>query len=235
MTGNLIFENNRVDLKCKNPKMTMGQGAFFIRTWGAKIEIKGNRIRNVSRNSIESLDNCLDEKGQGSMVISENNIATPEVGVEYPSPNTPNGIIVGWFLDMSGGSDPSRNSKITIIRNYVQINGETSGGIVSLADGTAILGNRVEVKGGSQAMAIAQFGCNGFIARNKIDGSGAWALCNLQRKNLKGSCNTYAWNDLREFNASSGDLLNMGNKNVFVGAKCKVADKGKDNKVFVMK
>ena len=32
VTGHLIFENNNVDLKCKNPEITMGQGAFFIWT-----------------------------------------------------------------------------------------------------------------------------------------------------------------------------------------------------------
>ena len=234
VTGHLIFENNKVDLKCKNPKITMGQGAFFIWTWGATIEIKGNTIRNVSRNSIESLDNYLDEEGRGSVVISENNIVTPAVGIPFPSPKTPNGIIVGWFLDMSGGSDPSRNSKITVIRNYVQTNGETSAGIASLGDGIAILGNRIEVKGGSKSVGIGQLGCNGFIARNKIDGSGAWALQALQWKDLKGSCNTFAWNDVREFKASAGDFLTVGNKNVLVGAKCKVVDKGKANKVFVM-
>ena len=234
VTGHLIFENNKVDLKCKNPKITMGQGAFFIWTWGATIEIKGNTIRNVSRNSIESLDNYLDEEGRGSVVIAENNIVTPAVGVPFPSPKTPNGIIVGWFLDMSGGSDPSRNSKITVIRNYVQANGETSVGIASLANGTAILGNRVEVRGGSKSTGISQLGCNGFIARNKIDGSGAWALQAAQWKDLKGSCNTFAWNDVREFKAFSGDFLTLGNKNTLIGAKCKVVDKGKDTMVFAM-
>jgi hypothetical protein len=124
VTGNLIFENNKVDLKYKNPEITMGQGAFYPWTWGATIEIKGNTIRNVSRNSIESLDNYLDEEGRGSVLI----------GIPFPSPKTPNGIIVGWFFDMSGGSDPTRNSKITVIRNFVQTNGATSVGISSLLE-----------------------------------------------------------------------------------------------------
>jgi len=234
VTGNLIFQNNDVDLKCENPKMTMGQGAFFIWTWGASIEIKGNTIRNVSRNSIESLDNYLDEKGRGSVVVAGNNIVTPAVGIPFPSPATPNGIIVGWFLDMSGGSDPSRNSKITVIRNYVQTNGETSAGIASLGDGIAVLGNRVEVRGGSKARGISQLGSNGFVARNKIDGSGAWALQAVQMRGLKGNCNTFAWNDVSGFKAIVGDFLCTGNKNTLIGAKCKVVDKGKANKVFVM-
>ena len=212
----------------------MGQGAFFIWTWGATIEIKGNRIRNVSRNSIETLDNYIDEEGRGSVIIAENNIITPAVGIPFPSPTTPNGIIVGWFLDMTGGSDPTRNSKITVLRNYVQTNGETSGGIISLADGTAILGNRVEVRGGSDSKGITQLGSNAFIARNKLDGFGAWALRAVPWKDIKSNGNTFAWNDVREFKASAGDFLCVGNKNTFVGAKCKVVEKGEANQMFVM-
>jgi hypothetical protein len=135
---------------------------------------------------------------------------------------------------MTGGSDPSRNSKITVIRNYVQTNGETSAGIFSLADGTAILGNRFELRGGSKSRGITQLGSNGFIARNKIDGTGAFALQAVAFKTFKGSGNTFAWNDVREFKASAADFLCVGNKNTFVGAKCKVVDKGKANKILVM-
>jgi len=229
VTGNLIVSDNNIDLRCENPKMTMGQGVFFLWTWGATIEIKRNRIRNVSRNSIESLDNYLDEDGRGSVLVAENNIVTPAVGVPFPSPVTPNGIVIGWFLDMTGGSDPSRNSKITAIQNFVQTNGETSGGIISLGDGIGILGNRVEVKGGAKSSGIIQIGSNGFVARNKIDGSGAVAIQALPWKDIKTNGNTFAWNDVSEFKASAVDFLCVGNKNTLVGKSCKVEDKGKGN------
>ncbi|MGD9197679.1 MAG: hypothetical protein PVH97_05295, partial [Desulfobacterales bacterium] len=212
-TGNLIVNDNNIDLRCKNPEKTLGQGVFFLWTWGATIEIEHNRIRNVSRNSIETLDNYLDEEGKGSVLIAENNIVTPPKGIPWPSPSTPSGIVVGWFFDPSGASDPSKNSKITVIRNYVQANGETARGIASVADGTAILGNRIEVKGGSKSSGITQYGSNAFIARNKIDGTGAFALRALTYKELKGSGNTFAWNDVREFKASTADFLCVGNKN----------------------
>ena len=229
VTGNLVVNKNDIDLKCKNPEITMGQGVFFIWTWGATIEIKGNRIRNVARNSIESLDNYIDENGIGKVVVAENNIVTPSVGIPFPSPRTPNGIIVGWFLDMAGGSDPKRNSKITVIRNFVQTNGETSLGIASIGDGTAILGNRVEVKGGSKSSGISQLGSNAFIARNKIDGSGAFALGALSWKEVKANRNTFAWNDLKGFKASNTDFLCQGNDNIWIGTNCQVEDKGKGN------
>lgn len=214
--------------------MTMGQGVFFLWTWGATIEIKRNRVRNVSRNSIESLDNYLDEEGRGSVLVAENNCVTPKLGVPFPTPVTPNGIIIGWFLDRSGGSDPSKNSKITVIRNFVQANGQTSIGIASIADGASILGNRVEVGGGSKAGGIAQLGSNAFIARNQVDGAGAHALRAVTLKDVKANGNTFAWNDVSEFKASAADFLCVGNKNTLIGAKCKVDDKGKANKMLVM-
>jgi hypothetical protein len=235
VTGHLIVENNKIDLRCKNPKITLGHAIFLPWTWGATIEIKNNRIRNTSRNSIEALDNYLDEEGRGSVLVAENNIVTPAAGIPFPSPSTPNGIVVGWFFDPSGSSDPSRNSKITVIRNYVQANGETSVGIISLSDGTAILGNRVEVGGGSKATGISQLGSNAFIARNRIDGTGAFALRAVPFKVFKGSGNTFAWNDVRDFKASSADFQCVGNKNTLVGASCKVDDKGKANRMLVMR
>lgn len=229
VTGNLVFSNNVVDLYCEKPELTMGQGAFFIWTWGATIEISGNKFRNVSRNAIETLDNYVDEAGQGSVLIAENNVVTPSAGIPFPSPTTPNGIVVGWFLDRSGGSDPSRNSKITVLRNYVQTNGESSVGIVSLADGTSILGNRVEVKSGSQSKGIAQLGCNAFIARNQIDGTGGWALRVLSWKDGQANRNTFAWNDVSGFKATAADIECLGNNNTFIGKSCNFDNKGKAN------
>jgi hypothetical protein len=170
------------------------------------------------------MDNYLDEEGRGSVVIAENNIVTPAVGIPFPGTSTPNGIVVGWFFDMTGGSDPTRNSKITVFRNFVQTNGETSAGIISLADGAAILGNRIEVRGGSGSKGVLLLASNSFVARNKIDGSGKWALMATQYKKIKANGNSFAWNDVREFKASAGDFLCVGNQNTFFGAKCKVVD-----------
>jgi hypothetical protein len=49
---------------------------------------------------------------------------------------------------------------------------------------------------------------------------------------LKASGNTFAWNDIREFKASAGDFLTVGNKNTLIGAKYKVIDKGKGNRML---
>lgn len=232
-TGNLVFENNEVDLRCENPKITMGQAAFFIWTWGANIEIKGNTLRNVSRNAIESLDNYRDEEGRGMVVITDNRIITPAEGCPFPGPTSyPNGIVVGWFLDMSGGTDPVRSSKVIVMNNSIETNGDLASGIISLVDGPVILDNKIVMRGGSKSKGITQLGSNGFIAKNTIEGSGAWAMRTAESKALKGSCNVFAWNDVKQFKASSTDFLCLGNNNILVGTKCKVVDKGKDNRVF---
>ena len=235
VTGSLVFENNTVDLKCNNPKDTMAQGAFFLWTWGATIEVKKNIFRNISRNSIETLDNYIDEEGRGSVTITENHIITPKEGCPFPGPSSyPNGIAVGWFLDRSGGSDLRRNSKITVANNIVQTHGELSTAIFSSSDGTSILGNKVDLRGGPKNKGITQMGSGGFIAKNKIDGSGAWAISALPADPLKGSSNTFALNDFKGFNAVEADFTCIGNKNMLVGSKCKVVDKGKENMVLVM-
>lgn len=91
------------------------------------------------------------------------------------------------------------------------------------------MGNRVEVNGGTKSKGISQLGCNGFIARNKIDGSGAWALRALPWKNIKANRNTFAWNDVSEFNASATDFQCLGNNNTMIGPPCEVENKGKNN------
>ena len=104
-----------------------------------------------------------------------------------------------------------------------------------MGDGIAIMGNRVEVKGGgSKSSGIYQIGSNSFIARNKIDGSGGFALRAVPYKDIKANGNTFAWNDVKGFNPSAADFQCIGNKNIFVGAKCKVVEKGKWNKILTM-
>ncbi len=54
-------------------------------------------------------------------------------------------------------------------------------------------------------------------------------------KNIKSSGNTFAWNDVKDFKATAADFLCVGNKNTLIGSSCKVVDKGKENKMLVMK
>lgn len=133
---------------------------------------------------------------------------------------------------MSGGADPVRNSKVIIMNNSIETSGDLASGIISLGDGPVILGNKISMKGGSKSKGITQLGCNGFIAKNTIEGSGAWAMRTLPYKALKGSGNAFTWNDIKQFKASSTDFLCLGSNNILVGTKCKVVDKGKGNRIF---
>lgn len=235
VTGNLVVENNFINLRCENPRMTMGHAIFFPWTWGATIEVKNNTIRNASRNAIEALDNYVDENGQGSVSIIGNRIITPQEGCPFPGPTSyPNGIVFGWFFDRSGSSDPTKYSKVTVYRNFVQANGELSTGITSMTDGAAILGNRIEIKGGTGARGITQLGSRGFIARNQIDGKGKLAVCSVAWKEFKGSRNVFAWNDLRHFDAAKSDIICTGNENTFIGLDSVITDNGEGNKMLVM-
>ena len=234
VTGNLTFKKNRVDLLTDKPKETLGQGIYCQLTWGATIKISENTFTNVCRNSIECLDNSIDGEGRGRIIITKNKIITPVEGSPLPSPsNYPNGVVVGWYHDMSGGADPSRNSKILIMDNDIEMNGERACAIMSLADETIILENKIHMKGGAESKAILQLGSNGFIARNKIEGSGKWAIREVPYGVFKGSGNTFAWNDFREFNALAADAIFLGNKNTIVGEKCKVDDQGKENVILI--
>ena len=236
VTGNLVVETNDIDLKCENPKITMGHGIFFPWTSGAVIEVKGNTLRNVSRNSIESLDNYKDAEGRGSVTITKNDIVTPVDGCPFPSPITyPSGIVAGWFFDRAGGTDPMKYSKITITKNNIQANGAQSSGIISLSDATLIQDNHIELTGGPRAKGITQFGSNGNISINKIRGTGAWAIGAISWKFFKGSGNTLEKNDLTGFNDSKADFYCTGNNNTFIGSECNVVDKGEGNKILVKK
>jgi len=230
VTGTLIFENNEVDLQTDRPQMTFGHGVWFVLTWGATIQIRGNVFTNMSRNSIESIENYRDKQGRGLLIIRGNTVITPSTGIPFPSPSTPNAVLVGWFYDQSGGIDPARYSKIIVMDNYLKVRGDTSIGICTLSDGAFIASNDIVVKGGSKAKGILQYGSNGLIANNKVQGSGQGALFAMPMKTFAGSRNTFVGNDLKLFKATLAQVVLQGDDNMLVGANGTVIDKGTGNK-----
>lgn len=230
VTGTLIFEDNEVDLKTDNPEMTFGHGVWFVLTWGATIQIRGNVFTNMSRNSIESIENYRDKEGRGLLIIKDNTVITPITGIPFPSPSTPNGVLVGWFYDPSGGLDPGRYSKIIVMDNYLKVRGDTSIGVCTLSDGAFIASNDIMVKGGSEAKGILQYGSNGLIANNRVQGSGQCALFAAPWKTFVGSGNTFVGNNLSAFKATLAHVLLQGDNNMLAGASGQVIDKGKGNK-----
>ena len=181
VTGCLDFKNNSVDLKYdpENPppllaadppvglEDIMGQGVFYVWTWGAISNVSNNTFANVTRNTIELLNNYNDESGCGIITIKSNKIVTPEVGITVPSPSTPNGIVVGWFFD-PGALDPDLNPRTFIRNNYVDARGDTSIGIIVLSDEQIVRKNHVTVNDGPGAAGILIGGERSFVGRNHI-------------------------------------------------------------------
>ena len=176
ITGTIIIADNDIDLSTNIPEKTMAQGVFMMGATGAKTQILRNRIVNCSRNSVEILDNYPEENGSGMTIIKGNRIVTANKGIPLPSPDTPNGIIAGWFLDMTGATDPARFIKIVATENQIETRGETSGGISILSDGAVITSNHILLKGGSSSKGIFVCTSDSLIANNKIEGSGGYAI-----------------------------------------------------------
>jgi hypothetical protein len=236
-TGDLIVEDNDIDLTNDVPTKTMAQGVFVTWTTGINALIQRNTVINCSRNSIETIDNSLGKDGSGLVTIKDNKIVTATEGVPVPSPATPNGIIVGWFLDMSGGVDPQRNIKYIVSNNAIRTRGKTSGGIGALTDGIVIVANAI-LSEGTDATGIGVFSSDGYIAYNRMEGTSTKPAIGIRTwKPFKGSKNVFVSNDVSQFKTSAvhvaldKDTCN----NLLIGPSCKVGDLGSNNTIQMTK
>jgi hypothetical protein len=235
-TGPLIITGNEIDLHNESPEKTQAQGVVVIWTTGVTAQILANTIYNCSRNSIEAVDNYLGEDGSGMILIKDNKIVTAQVGTPVPTPNTPNGIIAGWFLDIAGGSDKIRNPKYTIVNNSIRACGEASVGIAGFTDGVVIEANSVTTEGPS-ALPLFLVSGNGYIAHNKIEGKGTHGLTVRPWGPLKGSNNVFLGNNFKHFKASVADVIfeKGGNNNLIIGSSGTVSDLGSGNQIEGLK
>lgn len=232
LTGLLTIADNDIDMANEAPTKTLAQGVMVLWTTGVTAQILRNTVLNVSRNSIETLENFLGQDGSGMIVIKDNKIVTPTVGIPVPTPATPDGIVAGWFLDITGGADPVRNSKIIIMDNYIEARGDTSIGIILLSNGGVVASNNIVMKCGPKAIGVFQAGSDGFIANNDIKGSGLCAILVRPLKALKGSRNTIALNKLSSFKSSMANVILKGDNNVVAGDCGKVVSAGKNNQIL---
>jgi hypothetical protein len=236
LTGALIITDNEIDLHNEIPEKTMSQGILVIWTTGVTAQILHNTIYNCSRNSIESLDNYLGEDGSGMILIKDNKIVTAQVGPPVPTPNMPNGILAGWFLDMAGGADPIRNPKYTIVNNSIRARGEASLGIAGFTNGVVIEANSVITESPSALPLFLSSG-NGYIAHNKIEDKGSHGLTVRPWGPLKGSNNVFVGNEFDLFKASVVDVLfeKGANNNLLIGSSGTVNDLGSGNQIEGLK
>jgi hypothetical protein len=237
LTGNLIIEDNDIDLTNDVPTKTMAQGVIVLWTTGVNAQIQRNTVINCARNSIEAIDNYLGKDGSGMIIVRDNKIVNSVEGLPVPTPGTPNGIVVGWFLDMSGGLDPQRNIKYIVVNNAIRTRGKTSAGIAAFTDGIIIVNNTL-LSEGAEAVPLVVCSSDGYIAYNRIEGAGSrpgvWVR---PWKPLKGSKNVFVDNDLNQFKTSTADVVfdKDSCNNLFIGPTCKVSDLGSNNLVQMTK
>lgn len=236
-TGNLIIEDNYIDMTNDVPTKTMSQGVFTAWTTGIKAQIRHNTVINCSRNSLEAIDNYLDKDRNGQVILQENNIVTATEGVPVPTPGTPNGMVIGWFLDISGGLDPQRNIKYLVLNNGIRTRGKSSAGIAAFTDGVVIATNGIFSEEGA-ALPLFVASSDGYIAYNKMEGTSSNpAMMVRPWKPLKGSQNVFVGNDIKQFKTSSPSVVfGEGScDNLFMGAECKVSDLGSNNSTQMIK
>jgi hypothetical protein len=237
ITGNLIIEDNDIDLTNEVPTKTMSQGVLVFWTTGINAQIQRNTVINCARNSIEAIDNFLGKDGSGMVIIKENKIVNSVEGIPVPTPATPNGMVVGWFLDISGGLDPQRNIKYVVVNNGIRTRGKTSVGIAAFTDGIVVVNNTI-LSEGTEALPLAVSSSDGYIAYNRMEGmSSRPAILIRLWKPLKGSKNVLVDNDLRQFKSSAADVVFDKDTcdNLFIGPSCKVNDLGSNNSIQVTK
>ncbi len=232
VTGTIMIADNDIDLSNDIPEKTMAQGVLIIGATGANTQILRNRVVNCSKNSLESLDNYPGEDGSGMTIFKGNKIVTATKGIPLPTPGTPNGIIAGWFLDMTGATDPARWTKIVVTENQIETRGDRSCGILILSDGAVITSNHILLKGGPKSTGIFHGNSDSIIANNKIEGSGSCAVMFRGFKQLKPCRNVMMGNDVTLFKASMADVFLGGSCNIVLQEKGNIVDKGQMNLVM---
>ena len=234
ISGVITIVDNDLDMANDTPQKTFGQGIFVHWATGITLQVSGNTVKNCSRNSIEAMDNYLGDDGSGSVVIRDNKVITPPLGIPFPSPRTPNGILVGWFFDGTGAgaSNPKQNMKHTVTNNTVLARGETSMGMWIASNEVIVENNQITTeKQSATPISINSGYCQ--ILRNKISGVGASAIYISPNKSLIGSNNKFGGNDLSAFKAGEAEVIfaKDSRNNLVEGSSGKAKDLGTDNQI----
>jgi hypothetical protein len=232
-TGNLIIEDNDIDLTSDIPTKTMGQGIYVQWTTGVTTQIQRNTVVGGPRSAIDTVDNYLGKDGSGMIIIKDNRLITGTEGIPLPTPSTPNIMVLGWFFDISGGLDPQRNIKHIVVNNAIRARGKTSVGITAFTDGIVIANNAVSIEG-AESLPLFIASSDGYVANNRMEGaSNRPAVLVRPWKPLKGSKNVLIDNDLSKFKGLTADVIFEKDtwNNFFIGPACKVSDLDSNNSI----
>jgi hypothetical protein len=207
LTGEVQIERNYIDLANGDPTRTMGQAIIMLWATGAKASFVDNTAVNVSRNAIEALDNYPDGSGDGFVLIRGNDVTTPVDGLAFPGPSFPNGIVVGWILDMTSGTDPARRMKYIVSDNTIRTRGDSSMGIAVLANDAVVTNNAI-VAEGKASRPLVLFGSNATVIGNRIEGTGDAAVhFSARAKPMTGSRNLLIGNAISSFRPARGTVI----------------------------
>ena len=232
VTGMLTITDNEIDLANDAPTTTLGMAIWLAHTTGVNANIARNTVRNASRNGIEELDNFRGSDGKGQIAIQDNNVETPAEGVPIPSPNAPNGILIGYFRDKTAALDAKRAIPHVVIHNTVRARGQTSGsfGIAVLMDGALVRDNHVTIEG-QGARAISVGGSHNYIGQNLIDGAGVAGVVLAPYPPMAASDNELVRNEVGQLKSTRADvvLMNGANNNIITGSNGTVSDLGSGN------
>jgi hypothetical protein len=231
VTGSLTVTDNEIDLANDAPKTTLSMGIWVMYTTGIDAEIAGNKIRNVSRNGLEVIDNYRAKDGGGRVVIGNNDIETPADGAPFPTPRAPNGISTGYFMDGKAATD-GRAVPHTVTRNTVRARGQTpsSVGIALMLDKAVVNDNRVTLEGpGTWGMVVN--GSHNRIEQNQLDGSGTFGILVVPVPQVGADNNELTRNEFGQLRAARGNVMLMkgANHNRVVGSTGTVTDLGEGN------
>lgn len=232
VTGSLTVTDNEIDLANDAPKTTLGIGIHVMYTTGIDAEIAGNKVRNVSRNGMEVIDNYRSNDGGGRIVIRDNHVETPAEGALFPTPRAPNGISTGYFFADGKATRDGRAVPHTIVGNLVRVRGQTpsSFGISLMMDKAVVTDNRVTLEGPG-TWGIVVNGSDNRIGQNQVDGSGTFGILVVPVPQVGASDNELTRNDFGQLKASRGNvmLLKGANRNRVLGSTGTVTDQGEGN------
>jgi hypothetical protein len=235
-TGTIILKDNEIDITPANLLKTMGWGIFISWTTGANLIVTHNIISGAGRAGVGSLDNYLGPDGTGKTLIAFNQITTPTEGFYYPTNCAPNGIMAGWYFDMSCTLDTIKNAPVEVSHNKIVTNGKWSNGIIVSHNGAVVNSNDVNLIGGQlpHSRGIASMCPNVRAVANTISGTAAIGFYFFNWGPCASSNGYYVNNNLKDFKALSADLhfIDSASHNIWVGPYDSLIDKGIGNQFY---
>jgi len=258
ITGVIDIKNNNVDMTFTDSgdithNHTLGLGIDVVYATNAQVNISGNTVKNATRNSIETVDNYMDETVKAyekKVVVEDNNIETAIDGCAYPTSGTPNGIVAGVFFNPGwfAVTEPSLISHNSVKEVGNRKGAYAASGII-LLNNVEATNNNVVVSGNPTNFGIVAVGNDSYIGQNKIEGQGFSALVVSPSVPFDGDNNVLVGNNIDNFtpifplsipnlppNVCPKVMFNYASgmsadSNVIVGGSGQVLNMGVNNKI----